>query len=190
MSVTMPPVKALAEDQVHYLNVLGPKGLSAFNLRSLCERSCEAIKNVSGCRTLSHLINLEVVASCSDSCDWEKNDSFFTLAAWLSLKEICKNLKTAASDPTFFQFFFCTYASRNRVDFTSAMLNYSISKIAHNLFLYPYSKIFIWNWTLKCKFTWKMENEFTSVLLFISITITLTRVTSQKYHQMTLFCIS
>ena len=71
-TVTMsivPPVKALAEDQVHYLNVFRPKGLSAFNLRSLCERCCEAIKYVSGCRTLSHLINLKVVVSCSDSFD-------------------------------------------------------------------------------------------------------------------------
>ena len=65
----VPPVKALTEDQVHYLNVFGPKGLSAFNLRSLCERCCEAIKNVSGCRTLSHLINLKVVVSCSFSFD-------------------------------------------------------------------------------------------------------------------------
>ena len=65
----VPPVKALAEDQVHYLNVFGPKGLSAFNLRSLCERCCEAIKYVSACRTLSHLINLKVVVSCSDSFD-------------------------------------------------------------------------------------------------------------------------
>ena len=36
-----------------------------------------------------------------------------------------------------------------------------------------------------------MENEFTSVLLFISITFTLTRATSQKkYYQMALFCIN
>ena len=41
---TASPVKALTEDQVHYLNVLGPRGLSAFNLRSLCERCCEATK--------------------------------------------------------------------------------------------------------------------------------------------------
>ena len=42
------------------------------------------------------------------------------------------------------------------------------------------SKIFISNRTLNWKFTRKMENEFTSVLLFISITFTLTRATSQK----------
>ena len=43
---TASPVKALTEDQVHLinLNVLGPRGLSAFNFRSLCERCCEAIK--------------------------------------------------------------------------------------------------------------------------------------------------
>ena len=41
---TASPVKALTEDPVHYLNVLGPRGLSAFNFRSLCERCCEAIK--------------------------------------------------------------------------------------------------------------------------------------------------
>ena len=51
-----PPVKALTEDQVHYLNILGPRGLSAFNFRSLCERCCEAIK-------------LKLVVYCSDSFD-------------------------------------------------------------------------------------------------------------------------
>ena len=50
----VPPVKALAEDQVHYLNVLGLRGSSTFNLRSFCERCCEFIKTVSGCRTFSH----------------------------------------------------------------------------------------------------------------------------------------
>ena len=40
----VPPVKALVEGQVHYLNGLGPRGLSAFNFRSLCERCCEAVK--------------------------------------------------------------------------------------------------------------------------------------------------
>ena len=52
----VPPVKALAEDQVHYLNVLGPRGLPTFNLRSFWERCCEFIKTVSSCRTFSHLI--------------------------------------------------------------------------------------------------------------------------------------
>ena len=50
----VPPVKALAEDQVHYLNVLGLRGSSTFNLRSFCERCCEFIKTVSGCRTFGH----------------------------------------------------------------------------------------------------------------------------------------
>ena len=40
----VPPVKALMEDQVLYLNGLAPRGLSAFNFRSLCERCCEANK--------------------------------------------------------------------------------------------------------------------------------------------------
>ena len=48
----MPPVKALTRDQVHYLNVLGPWGLSVFNFRSLCERCYEA--------------KLKLVVSCSD----------------------------------------------------------------------------------------------------------------------------
>ena len=48
-----PPVKALAKDQVHYLNGLGPRGLSAFNLLSLCERCCEAIKTVSAVRLVT-----------------------------------------------------------------------------------------------------------------------------------------
>ena len=51
-----PPVKALKEDQVHYLDVLEPRGLSAFNFRSLCERCCEDIK-------------LKLAVSCSDSFD-------------------------------------------------------------------------------------------------------------------------
>ena len=50
----VPPVKALAEDQVHYLNVLGLQGSSTFNLRCFCERCCEFSKTVSGCRTFSH----------------------------------------------------------------------------------------------------------------------------------------
>ena len=52
----VPPVKALTEDQVHYLNVLEPRGLSALNFRSLCERCCEIIK-------------LKLVVFCSDSFD-------------------------------------------------------------------------------------------------------------------------
>ena len=51
-----PPIKDLTEDQVHYLSVLGLRGLSAFNSRSLCERCCEDIK-------------LKLVVSCSDSFD-------------------------------------------------------------------------------------------------------------------------
>ena len=51
--------------QALYLNVLGPKGLSAFNLWSLCEWCCEAIK-------------LKLVVSCSDSFDWE--ELLFTFA--------------------------------------------------------------------------------------------------------------
>ena len=52
----VPPVKALTEDQAHYLYVLGPRGLSAFNFRSLSERCFKAIK-------------LKLVVSCSDSFD-------------------------------------------------------------------------------------------------------------------------
>ena len=63
----VPPVKALTEDLVHYRIVVGPRGLSAFNFRSLCERCCEA--------------KLKLVVPCSDSLDWEKSCSFFTLAA-------------------------------------------------------------------------------------------------------------
>ena len=63
----VPYVKALTEDQVHYHNVLGPRGLSAFNFRSVCERCCGA--------------KLKLVVPCSDSLDWEKSRSFFTLAA-------------------------------------------------------------------------------------------------------------
>ena len=47
--------KALREDQVHYLNALGPRGLSAFNFRSLCERCFEG--------------KLKPVVSYSDSFD-------------------------------------------------------------------------------------------------------------------------
>ena len=36
VSDVLPPDKALTEDQIHYLNVLVPRGLSAFNLQSLC----------------------------------------------------------------------------------------------------------------------------------------------------------
>ena len=64
----VPPVKALKEDQVHYLNVLGPRGLSAFNFRSLCERCCEAIK-------------LKLAVSFGDSFDRERSRSFLTLVA-------------------------------------------------------------------------------------------------------------
>ena len=59
--------KALREDQVHYLNALGPRGSSAFNFRSLCERCFEG--------------KLKPVVSYSDSFDWGKSRSFFTLAA-------------------------------------------------------------------------------------------------------------
>ena len=54
----MPPVKVLREDQVHYLNALGPRGLSAFNFRSLCERCCEG--------------KLKPVVSCSDFFDFRR----------------------------------------------------------------------------------------------------------------------
>ena len=50
------------------------------DFRSLYERCCEAIK-------------LKLVVSCSGSIDWEKSRSFFTVAVWLSLKQICKNLE-------------------------------------------------------------------------------------------------
>ena len=59
--------KALREDQVHYLNALGPRGSSAFNFRSLCERCFEG--------------KLKPFVSYSDSFDWGKSRSFFTLAA-------------------------------------------------------------------------------------------------------------
>ena len=51
-----PPIKDLTEDQVHYLSVLGLRGFSAFNFRSLCERCREDIK-------------LKLVVSCSNSFD-------------------------------------------------------------------------------------------------------------------------
>ena len=50
------PVKTLTEGKVHYLDVLGLRGLSAFNFQSLCERCCEATK-------------LKLAVSCSDSSD-------------------------------------------------------------------------------------------------------------------------
>ena len=52
-----PPIEDLTEDQVHYLSVLGLRGFSAFNFRSLCERCCELD------------IKLKLVGSCSDSFD-------------------------------------------------------------------------------------------------------------------------
>ena len=47
---------ARQNSQVHCLNVLGPRGLSAFNFRSLCEWCYDAMK-------------LKLVVSCSDSFD-------------------------------------------------------------------------------------------------------------------------
>ena len=120
--------------------------------------------------------------------------SFFTLAAQLSLQKICKNLETwltysrhlEANDPTFFadggtvyKYKQKTRGFRKRDANRTPSPSYSIPKIAHNLFLYPWCKICIWNWALNCKFTRKMESKFPPMLLFISITFTLTRTTSQ-----------
>lgn len=92
------PLK-LSEDQVHYFNVLGPRGLSAFNFQSLCERCCEAIK-------------LKLAVSFSDSFEWEKSRSS------LFLKEICENPEIQRQMMELFSMTVAllTNTSRNRVD--------------------------------------------------------------------------
>ena len=80
----MPPVKALAEDQVHYLNVLGLRRFSAFNVRSFLRTVLRSYWDRVRLPDF-YSLKLNLVVSYSDSLDWEKSRSFFTLAAKLSL---------------------------------------------------------------------------------------------------------
>ena len=81
---TVPPVKALAEDQVHYLNVLGLRRFSAFNVRSFLRTVLRSYWDRVRLPDF-YSLKLKLVVSYSDSLDWEKSRSFFTLAAKLSL---------------------------------------------------------------------------------------------------------
>ena len=174
--VNVPPVKALTRDLVHYLNVLGPWGLFAFNLRSLCERCCEAkLKLVVSCSDLSTERRVALSSRFQRNHLWKKSvkslrfcgkwfNSF--LRPWHCLQMQAETAWTLKSS------------------FVSVML------IEHHPLLTLYQKLLIifsfileqsihLNSDAELQIYPKMENEFTSKL-FISMTFTLTRVTSHR----------